>query len=123
MQEFSRRYEDNAAATLSDRENVMIRRLAVLAVGALVVVSPAAANHVNYLNTPFPTRGACEAQRAALSNDDDFLLEVFPQLFSSEGEVRSFLNRAFKCEQLGSDWYITGHRIEVLDSGWFQRRL
>ncbi len=101
----------------------MIRRLAVLAVGAIVVVSPAAANHIDYLNTPFPNRGTCEAQRASLSNDDDFLLEVFPQLFSSEGEVRSFLNRAFKCEQRGSDWYITDHRIEVLDSAWFRRRL
>ena len=101
----------------------MVKLLAAWAVGALVIISPAAANHINYLNTPFPSRGACEAQRASLSNDDDFLLDAFPQLFSSEGEVRSFLNRAFTCEQRGSDWYITDHRIEVLDSAWFQRRL
>ncbi len=101
----------------------MIRRLAAFAVCALVVVSPASATHVQYLDTPFPTRGACEAQRASLSNDDDFLLYAFPELFSSEGEVRSFLNRAFKCEQRGSDWYITDHRSEVIDSDWFQRRL
>lgn len=101
----------------------MIRRLAVLAVGALVVASPVAANHLDYLDTPYSNRGACEAQRASLSNDDDFLLEVFPELFSSEGELRSFLNRAFTCERRGSDWYITDHRIEVLDSDWFQRRL
>lgn len=101
----------------------MIKFLAALAVSAVVVVSPAAANHIQYLNTPFSNLGACEAQRASLSNDDDFLLDAFPQLFSSEGEVRSFLNRAFKCEQRGSDWYITDHRIEVIQSDWFQRRL
>ena len=101
----------------------MIKFLAALAVGTLVVVSPAAAYHIRYLDTPFPSRGACETQRASLSNDDDFLLDAFPQLFSSEGEVRSFLNRAFTCEQRGSDWYITDHRSEVIDSDWFQRRL
>jgi hypothetical protein len=43
----------------------------------------------------------------------------------SKGEVRSFLNRAFTCEQSGSDgqWYITDHRQEVLDSEWMQRRM
>lgn len=91
---------------------------------ALVIASPAAANHTSYLNTPFADRGDCEAQRAALSNDDDWLLDAFPLLFSSEGEVRSFLNRAFTCETKASDgqWYITDHRAEVLGSEWFQRR-
>jgi hypothetical protein len=91
---------------------------------ALVIASPAAAHHTDYLDTPFADRGACEAQRAALSNDDDWLLDAFPQLFSSEGEVRSFLNRAFTCELHETDGqtYITDHRLEVLGSEWFQRR-
>jgi hypothetical protein len=104
-------------------ESVMITRLAAIIIGTLVIVSPAAANHIEYLNVPFESRGTCEAQRAALSNDDDFLLDAFPQLFSSEGEVRSFLNRAFTCEQRGDGWYITDHRSEVIASEWFQRRL
>jgi len=101
----------------------MMKRLAMLAVGALMVGSPAAANHIEYLDTPFATRGDCKAQRASLSNEDDFLLDAFPQLFSSEGEVRSFLNQAFTCELQIDEWYITDHRSEVIASEWFQRRL
>jgi len=97
--------------------------LAPLAVGLALVAVPAAAHHVEYLDTPYASRGECEAQRAALSNDDDFLIDQFPALFSSEGEVRSFLNRAFTCERVGGDWYITDHRVEVLASEWFVRRL
>ena len=101
----------------------MMKRLAMLAVGALMVGSPAAAHHIEYLNTPFASQGQCEAQRASLSNEVDFLLDDFPQLFSSEGEVRSFLNRAFSCELRSDEWYITDHRSEVIASEWFQRRL
>lgn len=95
------------------------------ALGALLVAGPAAAHHVDYVDVPFDSRGSCEAQRASLSNDDDFLIDQFPNLFSSEGEVRSFLNRAFTCEQNRGDgqWYITDHRLEVLSSDWFTRRL
>jgi hypothetical protein len=102
----------------------MAKFLISVAVGTLVVASPAFAHHTDYLGIPYPTRGDCEAQRAALSNDDDWLLDAFPQLFSSEGEVRSFLNRAFTCELNASDGqnYITDHRVEVLGSEWFQRR-
>ena len=95
-----------------------------IAFGALLIAAPAAANHVFHLEDPFASRGACEAERQQLSNDDDFLIDVFPDLFSSEGEVRSFLNRAFPCElRDDGNWYITDHRIEVLDSDWFKRRL
>jgi hypothetical protein len=96
--------------------------IAAAAVGAFVAATPAAANHVFHLNDPFPSRGACQAETSALSNDDDWLLDAFPQLFSSEGEVRSFLNRAFKCEPRGDEWFITDHRVEVINSDWFQRR-
>ncbi|MGZ2410995.1 hypothetical protein ACUXST_000392 [Sphingomonas sp. F9_3S_D5_B_2] len=102
----------------------MRKLLISIATGALLCGTPALANHVLHLDDPFPSRGACEAERASLSNDDDFLIDQFPQLFSSEGEVRSFLNRAFTCEQRGDgQWYITDHRLEVLDSDWFKRRL
>jgi hypothetical protein len=96
-----------------------------LALGALALGAPAAANHVLHLDDPFSSRGACEAERQELSNTDDFLIDVFPELFSSEGEVRSFLNKAFTCELHPDDgqWYITDHRTDVLDSDWFKRRL
>ena len=94
----------------------------LMAIAAAAVASPAFADHVNYLDVPFPTRGACEAKTNALSNGDDWLLEAFPGLFSSEGEVRSFLNRAFTCEPTDGSYYITDHRVEVLGSDWFQRR-
>ena len=100
----------------------MAKSLIAGAAGLFVIASPAAANHVTHLNDPFVSRGACEAETQELSNTDDFLLEVFPDLFSSEGELRSFLNRAFTCEPRGDSWYITDHRTDVLGSDWFQRR-
>ena len=92
--------------------------------GTLVIAGPAVAHHAEHLNDPFATRGACEAERSGLSNDDDWLIDAFPDLFSSAGEVRSFLNRAFTCELNSSDgnFYITDHRVEVLNSDWFARR-
>ena len=100
-----------------------MRKLSILiGVAAVAAASPAFAHHVDYLDVPFPTRGACEAQTNALSNDDDWLLDAFPDIFSSEGEVRSFLNRAFTCELTDGQYYITDHRLEVLGSDWFQRR-
>jgi hypothetical protein len=106
-------------------EEKMLKLLATLAVGALMVAAPATAHHLDYLDVPFAIRGDCEVQLQQLSNDDDFLLDQFPQFFSTPGEVRSFLNRAFKCELNGADgqWYIVDHRLEVLQSEWLQRRL
>jgi hypothetical protein len=102
----------------------MSRLFWLLAGAAALMASPAAANHVFHLDDPFASRGACEAERASLSNDDDFLIDQFPDLFSSEGEVRSFLNRAFTCEPNSGDgqWYINDHRLEILGSDWFTRR-
>ena len=100
--------------------------LATLAVSALAIASPAAANHILNLDTPYPSRGACETESAEFSNGDaEGLVERFPQFFSSIGEVKSFLTRAFTCERDESDgqWYIHDYRQEVLDSEWFQRRL
>ena len=52
------------------------------------------------------------------------LLEAFPDYFSSQGEVASFLARAFPCEQSQSDgeWYIQNHLVQVLQSDWYLRR-
>jgi hypothetical protein len=102
----------------------MTKFIIAAAAGAFILASPASANHAFHLDDPFASRGACEVERNALSNDDDWLIDAFPQLFSSEGEVRSFLNKAFPCElrQSDSQWYITDHRLEVLESPWFQRR-
>jgi hypothetical protein len=106
------------------KEDEMKKLLISLAATATVAItSPAAADHVLHLNDPFASRGACEVERNALSNGDDWLLDAFPSVFSSEGEVRSFLNRAFPCELRGDgNWYITDHRSEVLGSDWFERR-
>jgi hypothetical protein len=92
--------------------------------GGFMAASPAIAHHPEHTNIPFPTRGACEAETQELSNSDDWLLDAFPDIFSSAGEVRSFLNRAFTCERNASDgqFYITDHRLEVLDSEWLKRR-
>ncbi|WP_156029770.1 hypothetical protein [Sphingomonas sp. URHD0057] len=101
----------------------MTKFLIAAAAEAFILTSPAHANHVLHLDDPFASRGACEVERNALSNDDDFLIDLFPDLFSSEGEVRSFLNRAFPCElRADGNWYITDHRVEVLGSDWFARR-
>jgi len=103
----------------------MKKRIICAALAALVGSSAAVASHVDYTDTPFPSRGACEARTADLSSDDrEFLQIAFPDLFSSDGEVESFLTRAFSCELNPSDgqWYITNHIEEVLGSDWFQRR-
>lgn len=102
-----------------------MKQLGALATMALLVATPAAANHIFNLDVPFDTRGACEAEVAALNADDsDTLQGRYPGLFSNKGEVASFLTRAFTCELDQSDgqWYIEDHRQEVIDSDWFQRR-
>lgn len=96
----------------------------IVVAAAVAVASPAVANHVLYLDTPFPTRGACESMSAQLSAEDRYWLgDAFPTLFSSDGEVESFLARAFTCERHSNgQYYITDHRQEVLDSAWFAQR-
>lgn len=96
----------------------------ILAFGFLSVAVPAAANHI-FTPTPFESFGECEAENAKLSNDDaSRQLALRPDLFSSLGEARSFMTRAFSCEYDADDdaWYLTDHRREVLGSEWFQRR-
>ena len=95
-----------------------------LALGSLVAASPAAADHI-FTPTPFPTYGACESENARLSNEDaERQFDLRPDLFSSMGEARSFMTRAFSCELDPEDgnWYLTDHRREVIASEWFQRR-
>jgi hypothetical protein len=101
----------------------MGKALGALLIGTLAIVSPATANHA-FNPGPYESRGECEAVRADLSNNDRWLLEANPHLFSSWGEVRSFLNRAFTCEidETDGNWYLEDHRAEVLASEWFLRR-
>ena len=92
--------------------------------GSIVAAAPAAANHI-FTPDPFPTYGDCESENARLSNDDaDRQFELRPDLFTSMGEARSFMTRAFSCELNPEDgnWYLVDHRIEVINSEWFQRR-
>jgi hypothetical protein len=106
------------------REDMMKRLSIMMAVGAVAFASPAVAHHVEHLDDAFATRGACEVEKNQLSNDDDWLIDAFPDLFSSEGEVRSFLNRAFPCEINATDgkWHMVDDRAAVLSSDWFARR-
>jgi len=106
------------------KEEKMKKLAILLAAGTVVIARPVVAHHVDHLDDPFATLGACEVERNQLSNDDDWLMDAFPDLFSSEGEVRSFLNRAFPCELNSSDgqWYMVDHREDVLGSRWFDQR-
>lgn len=64
----------------------------------------------------------CEAENARLSNEDaERQFDLRPDLFSSLGEARSFMTRAFSCEFDPEDG-LTDHRREVIDSEWFERR-
>lgn len=92
-------------------------------VGTLAAASPALANHPGNTGIPFGSRGECEAANNALSSEDSHWLPVvFPEVFDSSGDAASFLRRAFTCELDGDDWYITDHRVEVLESDWFLRK-
>lgn len=103
----------------------MKKLLIVAGAAAMVVTSPAFAHHLQNLNTPYASRGACEAAVADFNSDDwDMLLDLFPDYFSSQGEVASFLTRAFPCELNAADdqWYIQNRYGEVLHSDWYLRR-
>jgi hypothetical protein len=91
-------------------------------VGATVVATAAVAHDTE---TAFPSRGACEAASAGMSNSEqDWLVETFPQFFDTPGEASSFLTRAWTCDRNGSDgqYYITDHVADTLSSDWFQQR-
>jgi hypothetical protein len=101
----------------------MKKGIIALAVASLGIASPALANHDQNLDVPFASRGECEAVSAELDNEArEFLLALYPNLFDNTGEVRSFTQRAFTCEQVNGLWYIKDHRFEVLASDWWQRR-
>jgi hypothetical protein len=102
-----------------------MNKLSILAgIAAIAAASPVFASHLPGNTTPFPTRGACESFTASgIPDDRPLLLEAFPDFFASEGELASFLTRAWTCE-LGADgqWYVGDHRWDVLNSDWYQRR-
>jgi len=93
----------------------------VATLAALTVPTAAAAHDPT---VPYASRGACESASAQLSQDDwDHVMQVAMGYFSTRGEVASFLTRQFACE-LGDDgrWYIADHRLDVMNSGWFDKR-
>jgi hypothetical protein len=94
------------------------------AVAVVALAAPAAAAHLDNLDTPYPTRGACESAVAGFNSDvRDDLFDQFPNFFSNKGEVSSFLTRAFPCELEGDgNWYIQDHRLLVLTSDWYLHR-
>jgi hypothetical protein len=103
-------------------EDEMKKLMVVAAIAAGGLGVPAAAHDTE---TAFPTRGACEAASAGMSNDErNWLLETFPDIFATGGEVSSFLTRAWTCDRNGSDgqFYIVDHRGQVLSSDWFNHR-
>ena len=103
-----------------------MKKLSILvSIGAITIASPAFASHLVNNDTPFPTRGACESYTASgIPDDRGFLLEAFPNFFDSEGDLASFLTRAWTCELNEEDgqWYVGDHRFDVLNSEWYQRR-
>lgn len=94
---------------------------ACLLIGALSA-TPAIAHDET---AAFSSRGACEAASAEMSREDlPWLLETFPDLFDTTGEVNSFLTKAWTCDRNASDgqFYIINHIEEVLGSRWYDRR-
>ena len=99
--------------------------LPLIALGAACSAAPALADHILHLDVAYPTRGACESAAARFARDDRaVLLDRFPNFFTRNGDVASFLARAFPCEYDSADrnWYIQDRRIEVLNSDWFLRK-
>lgn len=100
-----------------------MRKLSIAAGIAAMTMSTAVAAHDT--TTAYPSRGACEAASAAMSNDENaWLVATFPQFFDTTGEAASFLTRAFTCDRNESDglYYITDHIADVLGSDWFAQR-
>ena len=96
-----------------------------ISLAAFAVGTPVLAAHLDNLTTPYASRGACEGQVAQFNAEvRDGLLDSFPQFFSRNGDVASFLTRAFTCEYDPSldAWFIRDHRGEVLFSDWFQNK-
>ena len=69
-----------------------------IVLASMIGTSPATANHI-FTPTPFASYGECESENARLSNEDaERQFDLRPDLFSSMGEARSFMTRAFSCE-------------------------
>jgi hypothetical protein len=100
-----------------------MKRFTMFMLAAATLAPTAAVAHDT--ETPFPSRGACESASAAMSYDEkDWVLATFPEFFDTNGDVSSFLTRAWTCDRNGSDgkYYITNHVEEVLGSDWFAQR-
>lgn len=101
-----------------------MRKVLLCALGISAFTSTAHAGHLDNLDTPYASRGACESAVAGFNSDvRSDLLTAFPNFFDSNGDVSSFLTRAFSCELADDEnWYISDNRFEVLTSDWYTRR-
>ena len=100
-----------------------MKKLSIAAGIAAMSVATAAAAHDT--TTGYPSRGACEAASAGMSNNEkNWLVATFPEFFDTTGEAASFLTRAWTCDRNESDglYYITDHIEDVLASDWFAQR-
>ena len=80
----------------------MKRSLLAVLVGGLLVCGSAVAHPTD---TPFASRGECEAALAEANNDDgDFLLSIGE--FDTRGDANKWFHDHFQCEQQGDAWYI-----------------
>jgi hypothetical protein len=77
----------------------MMKTLSILAgIATIALASSGYAAHLDNLDTPYESRGACESAVAGFNSDvRDPLLDNFPAFFSNAGDVSSFLTRAFPC--------------------------
>ena len=96
-----------------------------IALAGIAASSPAMAGNLDNLDTPYPTRGACESSVTRANGEvRGELLDNFPQFFDRTGDVASFLTRAFTCDYDSAvdAWFIRDHRGEVLFSDWYQNK-
>jgi hypothetical protein len=102
-------------------EDTMKKLMSLLAFGAAIIPTAAAAHDTE---TPYASRGACEAASASMSNGEKaWLIATFPEFFDTTGEAASFLTRAWTCDQAADgQYYITDHIEDVLASDWFAQR-
>ena len=101
-----------------------MRKLSIVAGIAAMTVSTAVTAHDTA--TGYPSRGACEAASAGMSNDENaWLVATFPQILRHDGRGGELPDQGIHLRpQLlrRKLYYITDHIEDVLGSDWFAQR-